>query len=141
MAYLVDPKTISIENLIEGSTIANVQHDSRIDMLELNEPASKLLFRDKRLRLYIYDIESGEKVALLSYCSYAQWVPGSDVVCAQNRNQLSVWYNINDIDRVTHIQIKGDVSGIERKDGKTEILVQEGSATTPYKVWRPFEVF
>ena len=97
-------------------------------------PLPKLLFRDKRLRLYIYDIESGEKVALLSYCSYAQWVPGSDVVCAQNRNQLSIWYNINDIDRVNHIQIKGDVSGIERKDGKTEILVQEGSASTPYKV-------
>ena len=112
---------------------ANIVHDSRIDWLELNEPASKLLFRDKRLRLYVYDLETEEKVSLLSYCSYAQWVPGSDVVVGQNRNQLSVWYNINDVDRVNHIAVKGDVSGIERKDHRTEIMVQEGTAVTPYK--------
>ena len=134
LAFLLDPKTIAVNDLVERVNQANIVHDSRIDWLELNETASKLLFRDKRLRLYAYDLETEERVSLLSYCSYAQWVPGSDVVVAQNRNQLSVWYNINDVDRVNHISVKGDVSGIERKEHRTEIMVQEGTTATPYRL-------
>ena len=63
LAYLVDPKTISIENLMEGSTVANVQHDSRIDMLELNEPATKLGVENTRsfttlVHTYILNIKN-----------------------------------------------------------------------------------
>ena len=56
-----------------------------MDWLELNKRASKLLFRDKSRRLYLYDITSMECTTLLNYCSYVQWVPDSDVVVAQNR--------------------------------------------------------
>jgi intraflagellar transport protein 172 len=83
LAFLIDPKTIAVNDLVNQGSQLTIQHDSRIDWLELNELASKLLFRDKRLRLYVYDLENEEKVSLLSYCSYAQWVPGSDVVVAQ----------------------------------------------------------
>ena len=134
MAYLVDPKTISINDLDTKMNEANILHDSRIDWLELNEKAKKLLFRDKRLRLFLYDIETETKESLLSYCSYVQWVPGSDVIVAQNRNQLSVWYNLDDLERVSHISVKGDVINIERKTGKTEIIVQEGSSNVGYKL-------
>ena len=71
---------------------------------------------------------------MLSYSSYVQWVPGSDVIVAQNRNQLSVWYNLDDLERVSHISVKGDVINIERKTGKTEIIVQEGSSNVGYKL-------
>ena len=81
-----------------------------------------------------YDIETETKESLLSYCSYVQWVPGSDVIVAQNRNQLSVWYNLDDLERVSHISVKGDVINIERKTGKTEIIVQEGSSNVGYKL-------
>jgi intraflagellar transport protein 172 len=71
--------------------------------------ASLLLFRDKRRRLHLYDIARQTRTTLLPYCSYAQvrctgttmllcdellvllllqWVPGSDVVVAQRRNQV-----------------------------------------------------
>jgi len=35
-----------------------------------------------------------------------QWVPGSDVVVAQNRGNLCVWYNIDAAERVTMFPIK-----------------------------------
>lgn len=38
---------------------------------------------------------------ILNFCSYVQWVPGSDVLVAQNRNNLCVWYNIEAPERVT----------------------------------------
>ena len=51
----------------------------------------KTLFSDKRLRLFLYDIGTERKESLISYCSYVQWVPGSDVIVAQGRaQQLSV---------------------------------------------------
>ena len=40
---------------------------------------------------------------------YFQWVPMSDVCVAQSRNNLCVWYNIDNPDRVTMVDIKGTV--------------------------------
>lgn len=57
-------------------------------------------------QLQLYDIESASKATILSYCSYVQWVPGSDVVVAQNRNSLCVWYNIDTPQRVTMFPMK-----------------------------------
>lgn len=58
------------------------------------------------LQLQLYDIESGAKTTILSYCSYVQWVPGSDVVVAQNRGSLCIWYNIDAPERVTMFPLK-----------------------------------
>lgn len=49
---------------------------------------------------------------ILNFCSYVQWVPGSDVLVAQNRNNLCVWYNIEAPERVTMSSIR--VSGRPR---------------------------
>jgi intraflagellar transport protein 172 len=54
---------------------------------------------------------------------YVQWVPNSDVVVAQNRDNLCVWYSIDAPERVTIFQIKGDVEDIERSGGRTEVIV------------------
>ncbi len=81
---------------------------------ELNARATHLLFRDKRRHLHLYSIARQERVTLLTYCSYVQWVPGSDVVVAQNRGSLCVWYNINSPDKQTVVPIKGDVEDIQR---------------------------
>ena len=43
---------------------------------------------------------------ILNFCSYVQWVPGSDVLVAQNRNSLCVWYNIEAPERVTMSSIR-----------------------------------
>ncbi|KAG7460913.1 hypothetical protein MATL_G00203920 [Megalops atlanticus] len=132
LAYLIDIKTIAVVDLAVGYNLGTVSHDSKIDWLELNETGRKLLFRDKKLRLHLYDIESCVKTTVLSFCSYVQWVPGSDVVVAQNRGRLCVWYNIDSPERVTMFPLRGDIVDLERSDGKTEVIVTEGVNTVSY---------
>lgn len=50
LAYLLDLKTISILDLVSGIALAQINHESKIDWLELNETAHKMLFRDKKQR-------------------------------------------------------------------------------------------
>ncbi|CAL4073000.1 unnamed protein product, partial [Meganyctiphanes norvegica] len=132
MAYLMDLKTICIIDLLFGLSLGQVTHDSRIDWLEMNETGKKLLFRDKRLRLILVDVESLLKTTMLNYSSFVQWVPGSDVVVAQSREQLCVWYHIDTPERVTTFQIKGEVVDVERAEGRTEVIVQDGVQELSY---------
>uniref|UniRef100_H3CIP1 Intraflagellar transport protein 172 homolog n=2 Tax=Tetraodon nigroviridis TaxID=99883 RepID=H3CIP1_TETNG len=132
IAYLIDLKTIAIVDLVKGYNLGTISHDSKIDWLELNETGSKLLFRDKKQRLHLYDLKSGVKATLLSFCSYVQWVPGSDVVVAQNRGNLCIWYSIDSPESITMFPIKGDIVDLQRADGKTAVMVTEGVTTVPY---------
>lgn len=132
IAYLVDLKTISVMDVVEDMTVATVNHDSRIDWLELNETGRKLLFRDKRRRLTLLDLQTQVSISILDHCSYVQWVPMSDVIVAQNRGNLCIWYNVEAPERVTTFPIKGEVEDIERVDGRTEVLVDEGVNTASY---------
>ncbi|KAL0586022.1 hypothetical protein ABG067_004345 [Albugo candida] len=133
IAYLLDLQTICIKDL-HSHTSATVNHDCRIDWLELNGRGNLLLFRDKRRQLHLFDAEAQHRVTLLNYCNYVQWVPDSDVVVAQNRSNLSVWYNIRAPDKATIYQIKGDIEQIERANGRTEVIVDEGMNTTTYQL-------
>ncbi|XP_065179819.1 intraflagellar transport protein 172 homolog [Sycon ciliatum] len=132
MAYLVDWKTISIMNLSSCREVATLSHNVKIDWLELNETGTKLLFRDKRLKLWVYDVDSQVKTGVVSYCTYVQWVPQSDVVVAQSRSTLCVLYNIDRPDQITPLQIKGDILDLSRQNGKTQVLVSEGNTTVSY---------
>ena len=51
-------------------------------------------------------MDSQVRTTILNYCTYVQWVPLSDVVVAQNRGNLCVWYNIDSPERVTMFPIK-----------------------------------
>ena len=49
----------------------------------------KLLFlRNKKRALMLYDIVAQNQNNLLNECGYVQWVPYSDVIVAQNRNNM-----------------------------------------------------
>lgn len=131
VAFLLDAQTACIKCLVtQASTTVN--HDSKIDWLELNGRANLLLFRDKRRYLHLFNTATQVRSQLLNFCTYVQWVPGSDVVVAQNRGSLCVWYNINAPDQVTIHAIKGDVEDIERSNGRTEVIVDEGMAQAVY---------
>eukprot|EP00667_Euglena_gracilis_P000220 EG_transcript_220 len=132
IAYLIDKQTIRILDLVSGIPLGTVHHQGRVDWLELNKRATKLLFRDKNRCVFLYDIAEQETTTLLNYCSYVQWVPDSDVVVAQNRGDLCVWYSIDTPDRVAIVPIKGDVEDIERAPGRTEVIVDEGTSTVAY---------
>lgn len=135
MAFLLDVMTIRVCNLVTGQTAATISHDVKIDWLELNpNGANRLLFRDKRRQLYLYDVNEQTRVTLLNYCLYVHWVPDSDVVVAQNRGQLCVWYSINAPDRVTLHEIKGDIEDIERSNGRTCVIVDEGVNMVEYEL-------
>jgi intraflagellar transport protein 172 len=131
IAYLLDAQTICVKDLISQASVT-VSHDSKVDWLELNSRASLLLFRDKRRFLHLFNLETQVRSQLLSFCTYVQWVPSSDVVVAQNRNSLCVWYNIHAPDQVTLHAIKGDVEEIERGEGRTEVIVDEGMSQAVY---------
>jgi len=94
--------------------------------------ATRLLFRDKRRHLHLYDLKTQQRTTLLDYCSYVQWVPGSDVVVAQNRSSLCVWYSIDVPDRPTIYPIKGEITEIERAEDRTEVIVDEAGTLMSY---------
>lgn len=50
LSYLLDLKTICIMDLTNGNSLAQVNHEFKIDWLELSESMSKLLFRDIKQR-------------------------------------------------------------------------------------------
>lgn len=141
IAYLLDLQTIAINDLQNSTTICQISHDSKVDFMELNAHANKLLFKDKRKQLYLYNLATLTKTTLLPYCSYAKWVPESEVVVAQNRNNLNVWYSIDNPDKVTIYAIKGDVEDIERKNGKTDVIVAEGGNNIAYSLDEPLIEF
>eukprot|EP00042_Codosiga_hollandica_P051782 m.643612 g.643612 ORF g.643612 m.643612 type:complete len:1752 (+) comp58351_c0_seq22:791-6046(+) len=132
IAYLVDLKTISIMDLASSNTMATINHDAKIDWLELNESGHFLLFRDKRKRLNLYNLDTHVRSTLLGFCTYVQWVPNSDVIIAQSHQNLCIWYTIESPERVTTFPIKGDVTDIERANGRTEVLVEDGVSHVAY---------
>jgi intraflagellar transport protein 172 len=134
VAYLLDIQTIRIVDLAYGTSVAQISHDAKIDFLELNTGANLMLFRDKRHRLHIYDIDLQTRSTLLPFCNYAQWVPEADVIVAQNRKTLCVWYNPNSPDKMTNIEINGDVEEIERLNGHTTVIVDEGMQQSRYEL-------
>jgi len=131
VAFLLDAQTACIKCLVTQSS-STINHDSKIDWLELNGRANLLLFRDKRRHLHLFNTATQTRSQLLNFCTYVQWVPLSDVIVAQNRGSLCVWYNVSAPDQVTIHPIKGDVEDIERTGGRTEVIVDEGMTQAVY---------
>ena len=61
------------------------------ECIQLNELGNRLLFRDKRSRVTMVDLDSQKRHCLLYFCTYVQWVPASDVIVAQSSSNLHVW--------------------------------------------------
>ena len=59
-------------DLSTGISLGQISHDYKLDWLELNETGRKMLFRDKKLKLHLYDIETQTKDTILNYCAFVQ---------------------------------------------------------------------
>ncbi|KAJ8945935.1 hypothetical protein NQ318_016763 [Aromia moschata] len=129
LAYLLDLKTICVVDLVSGFLMQQVNHDSKIDWLELSETGHKLLFRDKKQRLILVDTASQSRETIFAGVSFVQWVESSDVAVAQAGNTLAIWYNIDLPDNPTIMTVKGDVVDIVRNNGKTEAVCVDGNNT------------
>jgi intraflagellar transport protein 172 len=81
MAYLVDLKTIAILDLASGMNIGQINHESKIDWLELNETGRTMLFRDKRLKVGSDSYLNHSSITLLLLfvaSSLRYWKPNED---------------------------------------------------------------
>jgi intraflagellar transport protein 172 homolog len=124
----MDLKTIAIMDLVSGMQLCTWSTDEKINWLELNETGKKLLFRDRLLKLYLLDIPSQESELLLNYCGFVQWVPNSDVLVAQSKDKLYIWYDLTK--PVVHELIenpKAEAISIER-DGNVSKVLFNGNA-------------
>ncbi|KAJ6223282.1 hypothetical protein RDWZM_001827 [Blomia tropicalis] len=121
-AYLLDVKTISVVDLTTGLQICTWSHNERIDWIELNETGNKLIYRDKALKLILLNILNQEFSILLNICGFVQWVPGSDVIVAQSKDRIYVWY---DFSKPVVFPVQGgemnEAIEIERENGRTLI--------------------
>jgi intraflagellar transport protein 172 len=53
-------------------SLGTLTHDSKIDWLELNETGSKLLFRDRRAKLTLVDVNTLSRHTLDTNCTFVQ---------------------------------------------------------------------
>ena len=134
ISYMLDLHTVSVLDLSTKTTIATINHDTRITSLELNANANKLLFKDKKRGLYLYDLVKNMKNTLLDYCSFFKWVPESEVLVAQNRNSLCVWYSSECPEKVDVYPTKGTVLDVKRSPGKTNVVILDGNTETEFSL-------
>jgi intraflagellar transport protein 172 len=132
IAFLLDPLTLNIQNLTSGEILLNYTHDLNVEFLDLSKTGDKIIFRDIKKTLYLFNIPEKKKYILLNYCNFVQWIPETQVLVAQENKNLCIWYNIEDISNIKTITIKGTVEEVRKSDNKTEVLVEEGSETQIY---------
>ena len=130
LAYLVDSKTVKITDCETMMAIGSVQIPNKIDWLELNVSGTMLLFRDSKRSLYLYNLDSKQLNGLLSACSYAQWVPEANVIVAQSKKSLYVWYSPSSPDEVKITEIEGEVVDIMRSGTKTAVSISSSGQTS-----------
>lgn len=132
IAYMLDIQTICVLDLGTKTTLASISHDSQITHLELNANANKLLFKDKKKGLYLFDIMKNQKSTLLDYCNFMQWVPDSEVIVAQNRSGFVIWYSSDYPEKKNEHVVKGNVLDVRRAQGKTNVIVQDGNVEVEF---------
>ena len=127
IAFLVDPFTIYVQDLITLTIICNHVNDSQIEYLDFNKNGSKLIYRDSNKNLNLLFVKDNIKATLLPLCGFTQWVPNTDVLVAQAGRNLVVWYNIDNFQNPKTIAIKGNVEEVKKSKGKYEVYINESS--------------
>ena len=139
IAYLIDPNTIYIHDLITQSIIINYTNEYKIEYLEFGKSGNKLIFRDssKKLNLLLLknnynentnNINNNElykNVAILNLCSFVQWVPNTEILVAQSHQDLFVWYNLDNYQNPQVKPINGIIDSIAKNKGKIEIYIND----------------
>ncbi|OHT17436.1 selective LIM binding factor [Tritrichomonas foetus] len=141
LSYLVDAKTIRIVDIDNLMTIGTIQIPNKVDWLELNVSGTMLLFRDSKRSLYLYNLETKENSGLLTSCSYAQWVPEANVIVAQSKKALHVWYSPTSPDEVRVHEIDGDVTDITRSGTKTSVTISQNGKNIKFPLDGSFIAF
>ncbi|KAI5074597.1 hypothetical protein GOP47_0010558, partial [Adiantum capillus-veneris] len=134
LAYLLGMQTVQVKDILSGDIVDTVNHTCDIVWLQLNPRATHLLFCDKTRRLFLFDLGEQKCATLLNICNFVQWVPDTNVIIAQSQCTLYIWYSIQNIQHATRFSLKGDLEGVRRLHGQTEVLVYEGFNTVSYEL-------
>ena len=139
IAYLIDPNTIYIHDLMTQSIIINYTNEYKIEYLEFGKSGNKLIFRDssKKLNLLLLKNNNNESInninnnelykniAILNLCSFVQWVPNTEILVAQSHQDLFVWYNLDNYQNPQVKPINGIIDSIAKNKGKIEIYIND----------------
>lgn len=141
IAYLIDPNTIYIHDLITQSIIINYTNEYKIEYLEFGKSGNKLIFRDssKKLNLLLLKNNANENIAnsstnnnepyksitILNLCSFVQWVPNTEILVAQSHQDLFIWYNLDNYQNPQVKPINGIIDSISKNKGKIEIYIND----------------
>ena len=145
IAYLIDPNTIYIHDLITQSVILNYTNDTKIEYLEFGKSGYKLIFRDASRKLNLLMLnnvlqnsnnnnnnsnvnnELHKNITLLSLCSFAQWVPNTEILVAQSHKEMFIWYNLENYQNPQIKPINGNIDSITKNKGKIEININDNN--------------
>ena len=140
IAYLIDPNTIYIHDLLSQSIIINYTNESKIEYLEFGKSGNKLIFRDtsKKLNLLLLknnitenvnfignNNEPYKNITILNLCSFVQWVPNTEILVAQSHQDLFIWYNLDNYQNPQVKPINGIIDSIAKNKGKIEIYIND----------------
>jgi intraflagellar transport protein 172 len=140
IAYLIDPNTIYIHDLLSQSIIINYTNDCKIEYLEFGKSGNKLIYRDtsKKLNLLLLKNNINENVndngnnnepykniTILNLCSFVQWVPNTEILVAQSHQDLFIWYNLDNYQNPQVKPINGIIDSIAKNKGKIEIYIND----------------
>ena len=80
ISFLIDLNTIYVQDLNSQTLLTSVSHEEKIDYLELNKTGTKLIFRDRKKQLFLFNLHENKRSTLLNYCGFVKWVPNSEVL-------------------------------------------------------------
>ena len=140
IAYLIDPNTIYIQDLITQNIVINYTNEYKIEYLEFGKSGNKLIFRDssKKLNLLLLkntnenaannsanNNEPYKNITILNLCSFVQWVPNTEILVAQSHQDLFIWYNLDNYQNPQVKPINGNIDSISKNKGKIEIYIND----------------
>ena len=143
IAYLIDPNTIYIHDLLSQSIIINYTNDCKIEYLEFGKSGNKLIYSDtsKKLNLLLLKSNTNENtnyngnsnsnnepyksITILNLCSFVQWVPNTEILVAQSHQDLFIWYNLDNYQNPQVKPINGIIDSIAKNKGKIEIYIND----------------
>lgn len=140
IAYLIDPFTIYIQDLNNHEIIKKIVHEVAVEFLDLNIKGNKILIRDNKKCLYIFSLEENKITNLLSFCSYVQWIPNTEILVARDRNNLIVWYSVDALENFKTYSIKGEIDKITIKEDKRVEVLTEDEMGNIYSLYLDFDL-
>lgn len=123
LAYVSDGSVIMVVDLKSNLSELNYRHQEAINWVKFSYTGYYLLFEDSLSRLYLIDLTSidddnnnnnnnhnpdktGYKMSitlLVDRCEFASWFERTDILVAQSKHRIFIWYNIREMnDRVCY---------------------------------------